>query len=307
MIVNTHYQIERGNDLKYEKLHDDFHIPDNAIVTVKEMGNILEITYNSNRNSRAQIIKLNAEEYYVLKTGEIKQYIKKSENRANNIDSVRKTMKRIKELIQTNVTDISRVRWCTLTYKENMKSTERLYNDFRKFNQRLKTYLKSRKIENVEYIMIAEPQERGAWHCHVIYIFEKKAPYISNNEFSKIWGHGYTKITKLDNVENIAVYLMAYLSDIEIPIEEQERFYKSEVKEVEINGTKKAFLKGMRLSLYPKGMNIIRHSRGIKYPEAKRMRLKDANQLIKGKSLTYHTTYRLSNQNGYTMTIDKKE
>lgn len=22
--------------------------------------------------------------------------------------------------------------------------------------------------------MIAEPQERGAWHCHVIYIFEKK-------------------------------------------------------------------------------------------------------------------------------------
>lgn len=54
-------------------------------------------------------------------------------------------------------------------------------------------------------------------------------------------------------------------------------------------------------------MNIIRHSRGIKYPEAKRMRLKDANQLIKGKSLTYHTTYRLSNQNGYTMTIDKKE
>lgn len=156
--------------MKYEKLHDDFHIPDNAIVTVKEMGNILEITYNSNRNSRAQIIKLNAEEYYVLKTGEIKQYIKKSENRANNIDSVRKTMKRIKELIQTNVTDISRVRWCTLTYKENMKSTERLYNDFRKFNQRLKTYLKSRKIENVEYIMIAEPQERGAWHCHVIYI-----------------------------------------------------------------------------------------------------------------------------------------
>ena len=100
---------------------------------------------------------------------------------------------------------------------------------------------------------------------------------------------------------------MAYLSDIEIPIEEQERFYKSEVKEVEINGTKKAFLKGMRLSLYPKGMNIIIHSRGIKYPEAKRMRLKDANQLIKGKSLTYHTTYRLSNQNGYTMTIDKKE
>ena len=68
-------------------------------------------------------------------------------------------MKRIKELIQTNVTDISRVRWCTLTYKENMKSTERLYNDFRKFNQRLKTYLKSRKIENVEYIMIAT----GAW------------------------------------------------------------------------------------------------------------------------------------------------
>lgn len=49
-----------------------------------------------------------------------------------------------------------------------------------------------------------EPQGRGAWHCHLLYIFDLvKAPYIANKTLSDLWGHGFVKISKLDNVDNV--------------------------------------------------------------------------------------------------------
>lgn len=294
--------------MKYKKLDvNKVYVPNDIYVSVKEMGNVVEVVYNSNRNSKPQVLKLNEKEYLHLKSGEIKEYQKKSENRSECIESVRKTMKKVKDLIQTNVTDVSKVRWCTLTYKENQKDTKVLYDDFRKFNQRFQHYINKEFDQSAEYIAVAEPQGRGAWHMHVLYIFPEKAPYIANDQFSKIWNLGFTSIKKLDGVTNIAVYLMAYLSDMEIDESNKKLFDEKDINEVEIDGSKKCFVKGARLSMYPAGFNIIRHSRGIKYPKVKRMSNEDAMKLVEDKELNYHVAYNLSNDEGYSTVIDRKE
>ena len=47
-----------------------------------------------------------------------------------------------------------------------------------------------------------KPQARGAWHCHLLYIWDKKAPYVANKTLRDIWQQGFVKIKKLDDVDN---------------------------------------------------------------------------------------------------------
>lgn len=294
--------------MKYQRLPYETGIPGDCTVTVKEMGNITEVTYNKNRNRFPQVIKLSKENYLVTKTGEIKEYEQKEKtSRMQSIDSMRKTMRRIKELVQTNITDPTKVRWCTLTYANNMQNTKQLYDDFRKFNQKFQRYIKSTYGYKAEYIMVAEPQGRGAWHSHVLYIFPQRAPYISNRFFQELWGHGFTKITKVDNIENIAMYLVAYLSDMEIPSDAEDYFDEDDVKRVSSSGENKAILKGKRLSMYPSGMNIVRHSKGVKYPKSYRLPYEELPNVVGNKKLKYHTAYRLYNDQDYETVIIKDE
>lgn len=50
----------------------------------------------------------------------------------------------------------------------------------------------------------------------MVFIFPGKAPYIPNDEMAEIWGQGFTKTRRLDNVDNVGAYLTAYLGDMEI-------------------------------------------------------------------------------------------
>ena len=180
--------------MKFEKIKNDEikpKIKKSTIVTVTEMGLVTEIQYMSRRNGQARIIKVSSEEYLHIETGEIRSFGKKPTTRIESENSVRKTMRRIRELVQTNVTDPQKVRWVTLTYAENMTDGKRLYEDFRRFNQRFVYNLKGRGISKPGYIAVAEPQRRGAWHLHVLYIWkDRPAPYIANNDLTRIWGTG---------------------------------------------------------------------------------------------------------------------
>lgn len=268
-------------------------------VKVTEMGNIVEVQYMSRRNTK-QTIQLinNKKQYVVCSTGEIKD-VQAGETRRDNRKGLYKTFARARALINTNVTDVSKVRWITLTYKENMTDTERLYKDFKKFHMRFKTYCKNNDFSVPEYIVMMEPQGRGAWHCHLIYIWETKAPYIPNADLAKVWGNGFVKIKRLENVDNVGAYLTAYLGDMEITKQELSKF-KGEVKEVEIeeNGKKvpKYFVKGARLDLYPAGFKMIRHSKGIKEPVSEMMSQKRAEKKVLGATKTFEKTVAVSDQ-----------
>lgn len=242
-------------------------IPSEAYCSLKKMGWIYQICYTEHRNTKCPILLLDKDNYMIQETGEIKE-CNHIENRSENKLQVSQSLKRLREYINTNVTDINKCKWITLTYAENMTDAKRLYNDFRKFVQRFRY-----KFGHIEYIIACEPQGRGAWHCHCLFFFDKKAPYIPNKVIEELWGHGFTKTTKLDNVDNVGAYLTAYLGDIDLDScnDLGLDYFSSDIKIVEEIGGKKLkkpkkFVKGARLCLYPPKFNIYRISKGIKAP-----------------------------------------
>ena len=249
--------------MKIVKIEDK--IDEHNLVSVKKMGHIYELCYTEHKNTKATIKLLDKEHYALMSTGEVFE-CNHIENRADNKAQVSQSLKRLRDYINTNVIDVSCCKWITLTYKENMQDTKKLYTDFKNFIKRFKY-----KYGHFEYIVAMEPQARGAWHCHCIIIFNKKAPFIPNNIIENLWQHGFTKTNKLDDIDNIGAYLTAYLGDIEYSEEYgNEKQYNIKVVE-EIGNMKlkkpKKFIKGGRLYMYPPNFNLYRISRGIKPPK----------------------------------------
>lgn len=290
--------------MQFEKLD---HIPDknpNLLVKVTEMGNIIEVQYMSRRNTKQTVRMLEGgEQYVVCSSGEIKDVVH-HETRKDNKKGLYKTFANMRAVINTNVTDVSKVRWCTLTYAENMTDTNRLYTDFEKFHKRFQYYCKQQGYSKPEYIVMMEPQGRGAWHAHLLYIWQDmKAPYIANDVFAKLWGHGFVRIKKLDNVDNVGAYLTAYLGDMELSEVDWHKWNEitrgATVKQVEMtdeNGEKvtKPVLKGARLNLYPANFNMLRCSRGIKRPTEEMLSQEMANKKVLGATKTFETAVRLT-------------
>ena len=304
------------NITKFEKLSEVPFYDGSELVKVTYMGNIIEKQYMSRRNSKATVKMLpGGEQYEVIATGEIKD-ITHFDSRNDSKKSLYRTFANARGVINANVTDVSKVRWCTLTYAENMTDPEQLYNDFRKFNQRFQWYCKKQGYSKPEYIVMMEPQGRGAWHAHLLYIWlDMNAPFIPNYEFAKLWGHGFVKIKKLDKVENVGAYLTAYLGDMEF--EECARAtinpFGKECKEAEIlddngNKVKKCFVKGARLYLYPANFNMLRCSRGVARPSSEMMSEDEATKKVSAATKTFESAVKLVDEdNDFECIIVKQQ
>lgn len=247
-----------------------------AMIKKIAAGNVVEFVSMKRAPTEIPVKKLSSTKYLDLRTGEIIEY-DKSTDKSDCYQSVRRTLKYIRQLINANCNDESRLLWITLTYAENMTDTVQLYSDFKKFWQKFKRRCEKMKWSIPEYISVVEPQGRGAWHSHLMLIFPEKAPYIDNNSvIAKLWGHGFTKTKAVHGVDNIGAYFSAYLADMPLDdvkrLQEQGTFLHGDVlgKLVEDEETgisvDKKFVKGARLALYPSGMNIVRSSGGIVKP-----------------------------------------
>ncbi|MEG2720326.1 MAG: hypothetical protein RR914_03275, partial [Oscillospiraceae bacterium] len=192
-----------------------------------------------------------------------------------------------------NVINTEYCLWVTLTYAENMTDTKQLYEDFKKFTMRMR-YNKY----DFEYIVAMEPQGRGAWHAHLIMIFKEKAPFILNEKLSEIWGHGFVKVKKLDDVDNVGAYLTAYLVDMDFAEFKKAGFELEKCKAVKWldtvdesgNSVPKAIVKGARLVLYPPKFNLYRCSRGIKKPAVEKISSEDAEKKVSTLIPTFERT-----------------
>ena len=285
--------------IKKEDL-SDYSICREDLVSLKEMGHIYEICYLQKRNNEINIQLLDKDHYMYLDTGEIFE-CNHIDNRAKSKFQVGQSLKRLREYINTNVVEPNKCKWITLTYKKNMTDTKKLYNDFKNFIRRFKD-----QYGHVEYIVSMEPQARGAWHCHCIIIFDNVAPFIPNSSIEKLWRQGFTKITKLDNIDNIGAYLTAYLGDMEFTEENMQELQKQglkvsqmALKEVnEIEGIKlkepKKLIKGGRLYMYPPKFNLYRISRGIKKPKKEYYSYHVAKEKIGLRIPTYSKGIRIS-------------
>lgn len=268
-------------------------------VTVKVCGNVIEVRY-MRYTPAVPIRKIDQEHGLDLRTGEVIEYEHK-ENRAESIASVAQSLKRLRDLINANVTNPKTVLWITLTYAENMTDTVKLYEDYRRFWQRFRYYLDKKKYPAAEYITAAEPQARGAWHLHCLFLFPCKAPFIPNEDIARIWGHGFTKTKSLKGIDNPGLYLTAYLGDMELTEAVQSGIRKGDIAEkisTDEQGKRqtKAIIKGARLRLYPTGFNMYRNSRGVKRPEIYAATEAEAQELIGTAPLIYEKTIAITNE-----------
>lgn len=280
------------------------------------MGNITEIQYMEKRNNKQTIQMLKGGEQFVIcSTGEVMD-CRKGETRADNKKGLYKTFANARAIINANITDVSKVRWCTLTYAENMTDPKRLYSDFHNFTKRLYRHCESKGLGKPEYIVMMEPQGRGAWHAHLLLIWQdRKAPFISNATLRELWGQGFVKIKKLDNCDNVGAYLTAYLGDMELSEISQkgvECVNLKGVKEVEIeeNGKKfkKSIVKGARLDLYPANFNMLRYSKGCVKPTESMMTQDEAQKKVSGATKTFQSAVQLLDPaNNYDSVIIKEQ
>lgn len=270
-----------------------------SLVKVKQMKHIVEVmSVLRPVNGFEGIKKLSKTQYVILDTGEVMEY-NLSENRGENIAGLKDTFRKIRDLINNNFDGSESELHITLTYAENMTDSKQLYKDFDLFWKRFR-----RKYgKEFEYISVVEPQGRGAWHCHLLIkdTLGRKI-YIPNDELRAIWGKGFVKIKSLKKVDNIGAYLSAYLGDIELTDEnaiqclEKGGTDQLRIKEVEVEGQKKKFIKGGRLHLYPPGMNLYRHSRGIIFPEAEQMIYSDIKKIVGSEPPNYSRTVLISDE-----------
>lgn len=214
---------------------------------VKEIsyGDIKEVVYvNIISHSLKEYRKISRNQVVNVVTGEIID-CKVSSTREDNQVSLRRTIKRLRDLINCNFFGDDNELFITLTYRENMTDYKRLYKDFDRFYKRLRY-----RFKDIEfcYISVIEPQERGAWHLHVLLkALNKDYLFIDNDSvISELWGQGFTKTQRLRGVDNVGAYLSSYLTDL-----------------IDEKGRKK---KGARLYLYPSGVNIYRCSRNCRRP-----------------------------------------
>lgn len=268
-------------------------------VTVKRCGNITEIRYSVHGPPTIAIEKLNADIYVDRRTGEVKEFLHHA-SRAEDKASVAQSLRKLRDLINANLEDPETALWVTLTYRENMKDPARLYEDYRRFWQRFKYYLDKRPT--AEYITAAEPQGRGAWHLHCLFLFPGKAPFIPNSDMARIWGHGFTKTQSLKGVGNPGLYLTAYLGDMELSEAIRTGQFKAE-RLTETKDKSKAIIKGARLKLYPPGFNLYRCSRGVKRPEVWQMTEQEAQAEVSGMPLTYEKTISIADESGIVRNI----
>lgn len=284
--------------MKYESSYIDCEISEKSDVYVREMNNIVEVVgVRKKSKSLTDIKRINKDEYLILSTGEINEY-KKSENRSENIESLKETFKKLRWLINNNFKGGKDEVHLILTYAENMQDTKKLYKDFIIFWKRFKRKYGS----DYDYILVPEPQERGSWHWHcLIKSINGKNIYIPSKDLSEVWDHGFIKIKWLEEVDNIGAYLSGYLCNAEASKDEKDLINKSGDSSrliiADVDGETKAFIKGKRMKLYPPGMNIIRHSKGVKYPEKKQMKMEEVKKIVGACTPNYKKKVIIKNDN----------
>jgi len=103
----------KGVIMAIEKLSKNVTLNARAIVKLKKCGNVGVITYSSVANRVATIKKLDADRYLVVNTGEIRVF-ERGESRIDDIASVKQSISKLRDYINTNVTDTHKCRWLTL-------------------------------------------------------------------------------------------------------------------------------------------------------------------------------------------------
>lgn len=230
-----------------------FHRVKYGFVREIETDNYLQRTCVNFVPRGASVARLDKHTYINLRTGEVNFYKSEAKGALENPRRIRKRCDEFRWRIRANSKECRL--FVTLTYAENMTDTKRLYEDFRRFWQKLK-----RKYKQITgYLVAFEPQQRGAWHAHLLLLSEDVL-FIPSEDLAQIWGNGFVKVEDCRNIDDVGDYLTSYLTDLDGK-------------------------KGGRLSLYPSFFRFLRWSRGVKAPVVKEYP-KETAELSEEKKIT---------------------
>lgn len=298
--------------MKVKKSTENMSFTPSDPTKITKMGNIIDIVVSKKVNHNPVCRKVSKDMYCITSTGEVKEY-QHTQNRGQCSDSLRRTFRHIRELVNTNVNDCKSVRWVTLTYRENMTDTTRLYTDFKNFWKRFLYYCDAEGWTRPEYITVIEPQGRGAWHIHGVFIWNEAAPFIENSILAELWRYGFVSIKEPKYTDNLGAYFSAYLTDManedieKLPSQLRYEALSTActitgsadlVEKTDEDGRAKKIIKYARLALYPPGTNIYRCSRGIKRPEISQTTYSNALQCVKCSCQTFQQSYVIQNSEG---------
>ena len=287
-------------------------IPSDAYVRVKKCGLQTEIMYSTTHSRGGNTRKVGKDKYVIVdgQTGEVSGELnyKKSNSRIESLQGVKNSLRTVRDLINTNCTNLSYCKWLTLTYSYFMNDMKKLTFDFQNFNKRCR-----KKYGGYEYIAVNEPQSNGNWHIHCILIFSHKAPFMDPGEVKyKLWQQGNVDIHNIDNITNIAAYLTSYLQDAEDSesTDKDEQSSRSGTQDLnddlncksESRNNGKKYIKKKRLSMYSCGSNIYRTSVNIKRPIEYYDTYENIQRANIGK-ITYKNVINISNGDKFRNTL----
>lgn len=258
------------------------------VTKVIRAGNVTEFIAMSHHPKKIDSVRISKDCYIKPSeaSGEVHEYHHAS-NKGDSLDSVRRTFIRLRRIINANCTEPANVLMVTLTYEDNMTDSNQLRNDYKNYCGRFKYFCLKNGIAVPEYIAISEPQARGAWHMHCLYIWKTKAPFINNADIEKVWQHGYTHTQAVrSDCDNLGAYFTASATDltedefIRLHSNCADERYITVKSWMDKDGTvtPKRVVKGARLRLYPPDMKIYRASTGIKRPKVEVLTPEEAEQ-----------------------------
>lgn len=217
--------------------------------------------------------------------------IQNKEAPMRNRRSLRQIFRTLRQLIATNFKGGDSELFITLTYADQHNDPERIHGDMVKFWQRLKY-----KYPTLKYIAIVEPHASGMFHIHMLLSDTADQPlHIPDSELRQIWGLGITTTERLNDIDHMGAYFIAYFTNMELSPDEIKIYADQDDVEYK-NG--KAYIKGKRLDYYPEHMRIYRHSRNCDEPR-KETGIDADTALIGAKKTFEHTAEFEDNGNTY--------
>lgn len=161
------------------------------------------------------IISGNVLEFYVYEKNTVRGYKKdpgsvpgrsveasdedKQKNRALVLS---RAQKRVRRLINANRGEDTK--FLTLTYAENIQDLDLTNSDFNLFIKRLRYH-----FGKFGWLVVPEFQKRGAVHYHLVTF---GLGYVPNATLRNIWGHGFVRINRCNDVTNLGAYICKYMT-----------------------------------------------------------------------------------------------
>lgn len=192
------------------KAINNFTPDENAITHVCISGNVTELrTMDRSYNNLRHIKRINQNEYCDIRTGEVKEYQHREQNRSRNMN---RSFERLRQLINANFIGEINERHITLTYAEKMIDFDKASMDFKRFWEKLHYH-----YPDLEFIRIIEPQHTGSWHIHALLKTKKYGNLsIPHEQIETLWGHGFVRKTTTLGCDNVGAYFTALLKNVDV-------------------------------------------------------------------------------------------